>query len=154
MPPGLGHFASPTQDWQFLQIYISEMGLPVPFFKMARPITLSMLMERIETSIESGRIEVTSWADVDAAGEIRLTNGELILLLAILFPDHYERNLEVAVPSPTSAPPGTKRKILEMQKRVARGESPYSPADADMSRAKGKWTTNFHPTVLAISEQD
>lgn len=96
------------------------------------PITSVTLAERVSAAIESGVVNV-DWADLEES-EVWVTAGELAVFLSILIPEEYPR---VADPMPTSAPPGTPRKIDELRRRMENGLGLWCDEDADMQKAKG-----------------
>lgn len=99
---------------------------------------LNTLIDRFHGAWEEGVIEVVPSDDAEPAETIRFTQGEVIRLLVILFPEEHLANIEARVATPTTAPPGTKRKILEMRDRVLRGEELFHHSDADLTNAKIK----------------
>lgn len=108
------------------------------FFSMPHFSDLSRfegIVERFHEGIESGAIQLQGEpSDHTAAEVVCLTYGEAIRLLTILFREHYPPG-PFPLPAPTTAPPGTKRKVAELARRVKNGSALFHPADADMANA-------------------
>lgn len=107
---------------------------------MSTRVYPNTLIERLQDAIEKGIVEV-AWTDSDEPSEtVRFTSNELIRFLVIMWPEEHLSNITAKMPRPTDAPPGTERKIREMRDRIARGESPCHPNDADLKEAEIHYT--------------
>ncbi len=117
----------------------------------------AVFADRIHAAIEAGIIDVM-WADSDQ-GQVCVTAGELAVLLCVLLPEEYP---QVADPErPTSAPPGSPRKVDELRQRMEAGVGLWRDDDADMHKAKGQFQrggsargSKKHDVFIAISEAE
>lgn len=96
---------------------------------------LSILIQRIDASIEAGVLDVQWELSPRAEPVVCITDGELARLLMIMFPNDYP-DRPFPRPEPTSAPPGSPRKVAELERRATLGLSLYHPQDADSSSAR------------------
>lgn len=112
----------------------------------------SVAIERIHAAIESGTIDVM-WESQSVEESVTLTDGELARLMIIMFPEDYPER-PFPKPTPTTAPPGSPRKIAELSRRLRDGLSLFHSADADMNKAKSGGVVTQGTRCLRIADDE
>lgn len=95
------------------------------------PQVRSLLIDRLETAVESGVIDLHD--DAEHCDQLCITTGEYALLLRILFPEDYDEPRgakKVRAPAPTDTAPGSPDRIAAYADRAARGQGLYAKGDA------------------------
>lgn len=87
---------------------------------------LSVLLDRIEAGMETGRLDVMD--DPVSADSVSITMAELIVLFEVLFPEDWPRLVPAAMATGTA--PGTDSRLAVYRERSRNGEQLYHVRDS------------------------